>query len=82
MAIKRQNLSADKGQDPKLDDLQRALGLAAAVIERYSETPFENDAIRLFERLEEEIQTALRRQSVRDRARTVLDGRRPLFSVA
>ena len=81
MATKRQNHSADTGRAPKLGDLQRALGLAAAAIERYSETPFENDAVRLFERLEEEIQTVSHRSAVRARARAVLDGRSPVASV-
>lgn len=58
------------------EELSLALGLAAALVDRYSDTLFERASIRLFERLEEEIQIQLKRASTRERARTVLQALR------
>lgn len=72
MVIKRQIYSSDQRPNLSIDDLSRALELAAVVVGRYADSQFENHAICLFERLEEEIEFAGRKSSARERARNVL----------
>jgi len=72
MAIKWQTFSSDQRPNLSIDDLSRALELAAVVVGRYAGSQFENHAICLFERLEEEIEFARRKSSARERARDVL----------
>lgn len=72
MVIKRHILSSDQRPNLGIDDLSRALELAAVVVGRYANSKFENHAICLFERLEEEIEFARRKSSARERARNVL----------
>ena len=72
MAIKRYTFSSDQRPELSIDDLSRALELAAVVVGRYSDSQFENHAICVFERLEEEIEFARRKRSARERARDVL----------
>ena len=71
MATRYCYLSASKSKD-RQSALHRALRVAAAAVEHYAESTFEDDAIRLFERLESEIRSAARRDDIRVRARGVL----------
>ncbi len=63
------NLLEYKKPAPRITDLERALAVAARLIERYSATPLEEDAISIFERLESELNALTKRQATKERAR-------------
>lgn len=62
----------DARKNTERTKLERALLTAAAVVERYQSTPFEADAIRLFERVEREHKAQLQRADAKSRALSLL----------
>ena len=53
-------------------DLTSALRIAAAIVQRYQNAPFETDAIHLFERIEREHIAQSRRQNAKSRVLRLL----------